>query len=57
MRSDSIKTGIYKNPHRGLLMAAGVCKQNMKAPFIGIASSFSDLVPWTYWYERFRTPD
>lgn len=26
-------------------MAAGVSKQNMKAPFIGIASSFSDLVP------------
>ena len=26
-------------------MAAGVSKKNMKAPFIGIASSFSDLVP------------
>lgn len=26
-------------------MAAGVSKQNMNAPFIGIASSFSDLVP------------
>ncbi len=45
MRSDSIKTGIARTPHRGLLMAAGVSKQNMKAPFIGIASSFSDLVP------------
>lgn len=45
MRSDSIKEGIARAPHRGLLMAAGVSKQNMKAPFIGIASSFSDLVP------------
>lgn len=45
MRSDSIKDGIARAPHRGLLMAAGVSKQNMKAPFIGIASSFSDLVP------------
>lgn len=45
MRSDNIKTGIARTPHRGLLMATGVSKKNMKAPFIGIASSFSDLVP------------
>ena len=45
MRSDNIKTGISKTPHRGLLMATGVSRKNMKAPFIGIASSFSDLVP------------
>lgn len=45
MRSDNIKKGIAHTPHRGLLMAAGVSKKNMDAPFIGIASSFSDLVP------------
>ena len=45
MRSDLIKEGIARTPHRGLLMAAGVSKKNMKKPFIGIASSFSDLVP------------
>jgi len=45
MRSDSIKKGIARTPHRGLLMAAGVSKKNMKSPFIGIASSFTDLVP------------
>ncbi len=45
MRSDNIKKGIARTPHRGLLMASGVSKKNMKAPFIGIASSFSDLVP------------
>ncbi len=45
MRSDVIKKGIAKAPHRGLLMATGVSKANMDAPFIGIASSFSDLVP------------
>ncbi|MBQ8168005.1 dihydroxy-acid dehydratase, partial [bacterium] len=45
MRSDSIKKGIAKTPHRGLLMATGVSKQKMNSPFIGIASSFSDLVP------------
>ena len=45
MRSDNIKSGIARTPHRSLLMATGVSKKNMKAPFIGIASSFSDLVP------------
>ena len=45
MKSDNIKKGIAHTPHRGLLMAAGVSKKNMNAPFIGIASSFSDLVP------------
>lgn len=45
MRSDNIKKGIAHTPHRGLLMAAGVSRKNMAAPFIGIASSFSDLVP------------
>ena len=45
MRSDNIKKGIARTPHRSLLMATGVSKQNMDAPFIGIASSFSDLVP------------
>ena len=45
MRSDSIKKGIARTPHRGLLMAAGVSKKNINAPYIGIASSFTDLVP------------
>lgn len=45
MRSDNIKKGIARTPHRSLLMAAGVSKKNMNTPFIGIASSFSDLVP------------
>ena len=45
MRSDNIKKGIARTPHRSLLMATGVSKKNMKSPFIGIASSFSDLVP------------
>ena len=45
MRSDNIKKGIAHTPHRALLMATGVSKQNMDAPFIGIASSFTDLVP------------
>lgn len=45
MRSDNIKKGIARTPHRSLLMATGVSKKNINSPFIGIASSFSDLVP------------
>ena len=45
MRSDNIKKGIARTPHRSLLMATGVSKKNINRPFIGIASSFSDLIP------------
>ena len=45
MRSDNVKKGIARTPHRSLLMATGVSKKNIDRPFIGIASSFSDLVP------------
>ena len=45
MKSDNIKAGLARTPHRGLLMATGVSKRNMNVPFIGIASAFTDLVP------------
>lgn len=45
MRSDEIKKGIERSGHRALLHATGVTTSNLKKPFIGIASSFSDLVP------------
>ena len=45
MKSDNVKVGINKSPHRALLYATGVSKKGLKKPFIGIASSFSELVP------------
>ena len=45
MRSDILKTGVEHAPHRALLYAGGLSDKNIKKPFIGIASSFSDLVP------------
>lgn len=45
LKSNILKKGIARAPHRGLLYAAGVSKEGLKKPFIGIASSFSDLVP------------
>ncbi len=45
MKSDAIKEGIAHASHRALLYAGGLSDKNIKKPFIGIASSFSDLVP------------
>ncbi len=45
MKSDSIKKGIERTPHRALLYGTGISKTEMTKPFIGIASSFTDLVP------------
>lgn len=45
MRSDEIKKGLERVPHRALLYATGVPKEAMDRPFIGIVSSFTDLIP------------
>ena len=45
MRSDEIKKGIERIPHRALLYATGLKKQDFNKPFIGIASGFTDLIP------------
>ncbi len=44
-RSDITKKGVERIPHRALLYATGVTTGDMNKPFIGIATSFSDLVP------------
>ena len=45
MRSDVTKKGLERAPHRALLYATGMRKQDLSKPFIGIASSFTDLIP------------
>lgn len=45
MKSDVLKKGIEHAPHRALLYAGGLSDKNIDKPFIGIASSFTDLVP------------
>ncbi len=45
MRSDRMKKGADRVPHRALLYATGVPKDGIKKPFIGVASSFTDLIP------------
>ena len=45
MRSDQIKQGIERMPNRALLYATGVTSAQMLKPFIGVCSSFTDLIP------------
>jgi dihydroxy-acid dehydratase len=45
MRSDTVKRGMERAPNRALLYATGLSPGDMEKPFIGIASSFTDLVP------------
>jgi len=45
MRSDTVKKGFQRAPHRGLLHACGITDQDMSKPFIGIANSFCEIVP------------
>ena len=45
MRSDKIKKGIERIPHRALLHATGLGRKHLDRPFIGVATSFTDLIP------------
>ena len=45
MRSKRITQGIERAPHRALLHATGLPRGEMNKPFIGVATSFTDLIP------------
>lgn len=45
MKSDQVKLGLEKAPHRSLFRALGLVDQEIERPFIGIVNSFNDIVP------------
>jgi len=45
MRSDTVKKGFQRAPHRALLHACGLSDADMSKPFIGVANSFCEIVP------------
>jgi dihydroxy-acid dehydratase len=45
MRSDLIKRGVERAPHRALLKATGVRDADMDKPFIAVVNSYVDIVP------------
>jgi dihydroxy-acid dehydratase len=45
MRSDEIKQGLARAPHRALLKSLGLTNEDIAKPFIGVANSFTTIVP------------
>lgn len=45
MRSDIIKKGYERAPHRSLLRATGLKDEDFNKPFIGVANSHIDIIP------------
>jgi len=45
MRSDMVKKGFERAPHRALLKACGIQEEDFDKPFIAIANSYCDIVP------------
>ena len=45
MRSDTVKKGIARTPHRALLKAVGLTDRDFDKPFIGVANAWNDIVP------------
>ncbi|MHB1362135.1 MAG: dihydroxy-acid dehydratase [Thermoleophilia bacterium] len=45
MKSDDIKKGVTRAPHRALLRALGLGGREMELPFIGVANSFNEVIP------------
>lgn len=45
MRSDAIKKGVERTPHRSLLKAMGWTNEELKRPLVGVANSYSEAIP------------
>ncbi len=45
MRSDNVKSGVQRAPHRSLFYALGYTKEELERPLIGVVSSYNEIVP------------
>jgi len=45
MRSDAMKKGLEKAPHRSLFKALGLTEQELERPIIGVCNSYNEIVP------------
>ena len=52
MRSDEIKKGYNRAPHRSLLRATGVKDEDFEKPFIGVANSFIEIIPGHFFLNK-----
>ena len=52
MRSNEIKEGFDRAPHRSLLRATGVKNEDFEKPFIGVANSFIEIIPGHFFLNK-----
>ena len=45
MRSDRVKAGFERAPHRSLMRATGMTDEDLSRPFIAICNSFNEVIP------------
>ena len=45
LRSDSIKKGLERAPHRALLHACGLKREDFEKPFVAVINSYNEIVP------------
>ena len=45
MRSDNVKTGVDKAPHRSLMKALGWTDREIKMPMIGVVCAQNEIIP------------
>ena len=53
MRSDQVKKGHDKAPHRSLFRATGVKTEDFDKPFIGVANSYIDIIPGHFFLQEY----
>ena len=53
MRSDIIKKGFERTPHRSLLRATGLKDEDFDKPFIGVANSYIDIIPGHFFLQEY----
>ncbi|TLD80315.1 dihydroxy-acid dehydratase [Helicobacter trogontum] len=53
MRSDVIKKGYQRAPHRSLLRATGLKDEDFNKPFIGVANSYIDIIPGHFFLNKY----
>ncbi|WP_433830131.1 dihydroxy-acid dehydratase [Flavobacterium anhuiense] len=52
MRSDEVKKGVQRTPHRSLLRATGLKNEDFGKPFIGVANSFIEIIPGHFFLNK-----
>jgi dihydroxy-acid dehydratase len=53
VRSDQIKKGFERAPHRSLLRAAGLKDEDFEKPFVGVANSHVDIIPGHFFLQEY----